>query len=243
LNADFCKERPESALQLWGNAGHGIVATPDFAGTAPPHYLAADHSFIIRDVMHSALRLQSNTFSGVDALREEHATTAVQVLGIVGFALLTALGAQFKIFLWEVPVSLQTLAMYGSGLYLGWRNGMIAQLLYLTLGMFLPVFAGDTFGPAYFFLASSAGYLIAFPFAAAAVGLLSRRWNALGGSVLSLLVGSAIVFTIGVTWLHFAAGHASWLESIDKGWLRFVTFDLLKIAAIAAIYAGTRRIF
>jgi biotin transport system substrate-specific component len=193
--------------------------------------------------MHSAIRLQSPTLSAVDSLREEHATVAVQVLGIVGFALLTAFGAQVKIFLWEVPVTLQTLAMYGSGLYLGWRNGMIAQLLYISIGMFLPVYAGETFGPAYFFLAPSAGYIIAFPFAAAAVGLLSRRWNAMGGSVLSLLVGSAIVFSIGVTWLHFAAGHGSWLESIDKGWLRFVTFDLLKIAFVALLYTGTRRLF
>jgi biotin transport system substrate-specific component len=193
--------------------------------------------------MQSVLRLQSPTHSAVDALRGEHASTLVQVLGIIGFALLTALGAQVKIFLWEVPVTLQTLAMYGSGLYLGWRNGMIAQLLYISLGMFLPVYAGDTFGPAYFFVAASAGYLIAFPFAAAAVGALSRKWNAFGGSILSLLVGSAIVFSIGVTWLHFAAGHATIWESIDKGWLRFVTFDLLKIALVAALYTGMRRIF
>ena len=168
---------------------------------------------------------------------------AVQVLSVIGFALLTALGAQIKVFIWEVPVTLQTLAMYGSGMYLGWRNGMLSQLLYLSLGMFLPVYAGETFGFAYLFAAPSAGYLLALPLAAAAVGLLSRRWNAFPGSILSLLAGSAIVFAIGVTWLHFAAGHATWLESIDKGWLRFVSFDLIKIALVAAVYSGTRRLF
>ncbi|MFW5973529.1 MAG: biotin transporter BioY, partial [Bacteroidota bacterium] len=175
--------------------------------------------------------------------REERATTLVQVLGVIGFALLTALGAQFKIFLWEVPVTLQTLAMYGSGLYLGWRNGMLSQVLYLSLGMFLPVYAGETFGLAYLFAAPSAGYILAFPLAAAAVGLLSRRWKTFAGSVLCLLVGSAIVFSIGVTWLHYAAGHTSWLESIDKGWLRFVSFDLVKIALVGMLYTGTRRLF
>lgn len=191
--------------------------------------------------MYSAPRLQAASLSTVDLIREERATVAVQVLSVIGFALLTVLGAQIKIFLWEVPVTLQTLAMYGSGLYLGWRNGMISQMLYIGLGMFLPVYAGDTYGPAYLFAAPSAGYLLAFPLAAAAVGLLSRRWNTLSGSILCLLVGSAVVFTIGVTWLHFAAGHGSWLESIDKGWLRFVSFDLLKIALVAAVYSGTRR--
>lgn len=193
--------------------------------------------------MNNPPRLQAATLSAVDLIREERATAAVQVLGIVVFALLTALGAQVKVFLWEVPVTLQTLAMYGSGMYLGWRNGMLSQLLYLSLGMFFPVFAGDTFGFAYLFAAPSAGYLIALPFAAAAVGLLSRRWNAFPGTLLCLLAGSAIVFSIGVTWLHFAAGHATWLESIDKGWLRFVSFDLIKIALVAAVYSGTRRFF
>lgn len=191
--------------------------------------------------MYTAPRLQAASLSTVDLIREERATVAIQVLSVIGFALLTVLGAQIKIFLWEVPVTLQTVAMYGSGMYLGWRNGMLSQLLYIALGMFLPVYAGDAFGFAYLFAAPSAGYLLAFPLAAAAVGLLSRRWNSLSGSLLCLLAGSAIVFTIGVTWLHFAAGHASWLESIDKGWLRFVTFDLLKIGLVAAVYSGTRR--
>lgn len=193
--------------------------------------------------MNDTPRPQVATLSAVDLIREERATAAVQVLGVVGFALLTALGAQVKVFLWEVPVTLQTLAMYGSGLYLGWRNGMLSQLMYLSLGMFFPVYAGESFGFAYLFAAPSAGYLLALPLAAGVVGLLSKRWNTLPGTALCLLIGSAILFTIGVTWLHFAAGHATWLESIDKGWLRFVSFDLVKIALVATVYSGTRRLF
>lgn len=192
--------------------------------------------------MYASLRLTATRASAVDALREENAAVVAQVLGVVGFALLTALGAQVKVFLWEVPVTLQTLAMYGSGLYLGWRNGMLSQLLYLALGLLLPVYAGDTFGPAYLFAAPSAGYLLALPLAAAVVGLLSRNWKSPLGGVLCLLAGSAVLFTIGVTWLHYAAGHSTWFESIDKGWLRFVTFDLLKIGLVAVLYAGSRRI-
>lgn len=193
--------------------------------------------------MNTAIRLQAGSFSAIDSIREERATVAVQVLSVIGFALLTALGAQMKVFIWEVPVTMQTVAMYGSGLFLGWRNGMLSQLLYLGLGLFLPVYAGDTFGPAYLFAAPSAGYLFALPIAAGVVGLLSKRWNNGWGIALCLLAGSAVVFTIGVTWLHYAAGHATWLESIDKGWLRFVTFDLLKIALVGSIYAGSRRFF
>lgn len=191
----------------------------------------------------NALTLHSSRPATVDALRQEHASTLVQVLGIVGFALLAVLGAQVRLYLWEVPVTLQTLAIYGSGLYLGWRNGLLAMLLYLTLGLFFPVFAGGGFGPAYLLGAVSAGYLLAAPLSAGVIGWLSKRWNTFVGSVLSLLVGSAVLFTVGVVWLHFAADHATWFESIDKGWLRFIIFDLTKIALVGLIYTGTRRMF
>jgi biotin transport system substrate-specific component len=192
--------------------------------------------------MIAQLRLQSKSTSLVDVLRQEHATAAVQVMGVVGFALLTALGAQVRIYIWEVPFTLQTFAAYGSGLYLGWRSGMMSQLLYLCLGMFMPVFAGDTFGPAYLFAGLSGGYLIALPLAAAVTGTLSRRWNTLPGAVLSTLAGSAVLFTIGVIWLHYAAGHTTWAESIDKGWLRFIPLDLAKIMAVCMLYTGTRHL-
>ena len=96
-------------------------------------------------------------------------------------------------------------------------------------------------GPAYLFGAVSAGYLLAFPFSAALVGALSKRWNTLTGSVLCLGAGSLVVFTGGVLWLHFAAGHATWLESIEKGWLRFIPVDLAKILLVGLLYSGTRR--
>lgn len=191
--------------------------------------------------MSTPVTLHSPRIALVDALRQEHASVAVQVLGIVGFALLTALGAQVRIYLWEVPLTLQTLFVYGSGLYLGWRNGLLAMLLYLTLGLFFPVFAGDGYGPAYLLAAMSTGYLLGMPLAAGVIGWLSRRWNALTGSILSVLAGSLVLFTVGVIWLHFAADHTTWLESIDKGWLRFVLFDLAKVLCVGLLYTGTRR--
>jgi biotin transport system substrate-specific component len=191
--------------------------------------------------MTTLLQLQSPRASAIDRIRADHASAAVQVLGIAAFALLTALGAHVRLYLWEVPFTLQTVAIYGSGLYLGWRNGMLAQLLYLALGMFLPAFAGEGYGPAYLFGAVTAGYLLAAPISAAVVGLLSRRWNSLTGSTLTMIVGSLVLFAVGVVWLHYAAGHATWLESLDRGWLRFALFDLAKILFLGLLYTGTRR--
>ena len=192
--------------------------------------------------MMNALSLRSAHSAVVDQLREENASALLQMVGIASFAMLTVLGGQleFRIYLWEVPITLQTAAVYASGLYLGARNGLLAQLLYLTLGLFLPVFAGDGHGVDYFLGAVTAGYLVSYPLAAVAVGALSRRWKSLSGSALSMVGGAAVVFVLGVTWLHFAAGHATWMESIDKGFLRFVVIDLVKILAVGLLYSGTR---
>lgn len=176
----------------------------------------------------------------VDQLHQDRASAGLQIAGIVTFCLLTVLGAQVRIYLWEVPFTLQTVAVYGSGLYLGWRNGMLSQLLYLTLGLLFPVYAGDGYGPAYLLGAASAGYLFGFPVAAAIVGAVSKKWNSLTGSVLSMLAGSIGLFTLGVIWLHFAVGHETWIESIDKGWLRFIPVDILKVLLLGTLYTGTR---
>jgi biotin transport system substrate-specific component len=189
-----------------------------------------------------ALALTSSRPASVDLLRSAHASVAAQVLGIVGFAVLAALGAQVRIYLWEIPITLQTFAVYGAGLFLGARNGSLSMVLYLALGMLLPVYAGDSYGPAYLFGAASAGYLLSYPLVALLIGTLSERWNTLAGSVLATLAGSAVLFTCGVTWLHFAAGHATWTESIVKGWLLFVVWDLAKIGLVACGYTGARRL-
>jgi biotin transport system substrate-specific component len=191
--------------------------------------------------MSSLLQVRSPYSAFVDALRQERASAFVQAVGIVGFALLTVLGAQVRIYVWEIPFTLQSLAIYGSGLYLGWRGGLLSQLLYLGMGMAFPVFAGDGYGIAYLLSAASAGYLLGAPAAAAVVGRASRRWNTLTGSVLAMMLGSLTLFAFGVTWLHFAAGHASWAESIVKGWLVFLPVDLAKILFVGLVYTGTRR--
>ena len=192
--------------------------------------------------MPSLTTSPSSTVALVDSLHQDHASASVQVAGIAAFALLTVLGAQIRIYLWEVPFTLQTLAVYGSGLYLGWRNGAASQILYLLLGLAFPVYAGDGYGPAYLFGAVSAGYLFGFPIAAAVAGAVSRGRSGPLRTPVALVMGSIALFSVGVTWLHFAAGHASWIESLDKGWLRVIPADLAKIALLSLLYPGSRRL-
>lgn len=188
--------------------------------------------------------LTSPRAATVDTLRSPAASASLQTAGIVGFALITALFAQFeiKLYLWEVPLSLQTVAVYGSGLFLGWRNGLLAMLLYLLLGLFLPFYSGGVSGLEHLF-GITGGYLLGFAVASAVIGAVSTKWNSFAGSALSVLAGSLVLFTCGVTVLHFVADHETWFQSIQSGWLNFIPWDVTKIALTASLYAGARRLW
>ncbi|NLA64828.1 MAG: biotin transporter BioY [Leucobacter sp.] len=74
-----------------------------------------------------------------------------------------------------VPITLQTFAVLLAGAVLGAKRGFLAVLLYLAVGALgLPVFSGGAAGIAPF-LGPSAGYLIAFPLAAALCGFIVER--------------------------------------------------------------------
>lgn len=186
------------------------------------------------------MTVQSARTSWVESLTPENASVLVQVSAITFFAIATALGAQVRIYLWEVPITLQTLFVYGSGLVLGARNGMLSMLLYLLIGMFLPVYAGSGHGLTYLVTAVSAGYLLGMPLSAYVIGLVGRSKTNFFGGMIAVAAGSVVLFTCGVIWLHFAASHSSWWYSIEVGWLRFVGFDMVKILVVATTYGGLR---
>lgn len=103
--------------------------------------------------------------------------TAEDLANIAVFAALTAalsvlpgipLGAA------GVPLTLQTLAVFLTGLVLGGTRGLLAVALYVLVGLIgVPVFAGFRGGLGVL-AGPSAGYILAFPFAAAAVGYVAQ---------------------------------------------------------------------
>jgi biotin transport system substrate-specific component len=180
--------------------------------------------------------------SSVDRLRSADLALPLQAALVGGTALLTAVLAQFelRIYLWEVPLTLQTLAVYGSGLVLGRRNGALAMALYLALGLALPFFAGGGTGLAHL-LGASGGYLLAFPLVAFLGGTVTASDRSPARVLLALALGSVVLFASGATWLHVVADHATWTESIVNGWLRFVPWDLAKIGVVGSLYLAARR--
>jgi biotin transport system substrate-specific component len=157
---------------------------------------------------------------------------------IIGFSLFLALCAQVSFYLpfTPVPITLQTLAVLLTGAALGSRRGGLAMLTYLAEGAVgLPVFAGGVGGFIKLF-GFTGGYLWAFPIAAFVVGLLCERRleRSFLTSALVMLVGSLIIYAIGVSWLAVTL-HVDLLKGIALGMLPFIPGDIVKIVFAALL--------
>ena len=109
------------------------------------------------------------------------------------------------------------------------------MVLYLSLGIIgLPVFSGAGFGVARI-LGPTGGYLIAFPLVAFVVGFLISRKRHVIWTIVSMTIGMLILFGIGTLQLGFFTG-MGWKEAMVSGFLIFSWWDLLKVAAAAAIF-------
>jgi biotin transport system substrate-specific component len=175
------------------------------------------------------------------------------VLLIVGGALLIVAGARISFYLPNdplVPVTLQTFGVLFGGALLGFRRGILAVLLYLALGLVLPVFAYDSVHHVYrsgldtivswngssLTLGVTGGYLVGFVAASALVGRLAELgWDRhLGGSVAAMVLADALIYVVGVPWLAAAAG-LSLGQAMQLGLWPFVSGDLLKLVVAAGL--------
>jgi biotin transport system substrate-specific component len=161
---------------------------------------------------------------------------------ILGASVVTALAAQIAIPVpWSpVPITGQTWAVLLSGAVLGTRRAFLAQALYLLEGAAgMPVFAGLSAGIGVL-AGPTAGYLIAFPFAAALTGALAERgWDRrFVTMVAAMLIGSVVIFALGLANLsRFLPGE----QLLAAGLLPFVPGDLIKSALAALVFPSVWR--
>lgn len=178
---------------------------------------------------------------GTQALWISHALpesrSARRAIGVVLFAVATALGARLSVPVPGTPVffTFQPLMAVLAGALLGARLGAASQALYLAAGMVgLPVFVAG--GGAAYLLGPSGGYLMAYPLAAFVAGALAgeRPWRAAG----SLLAGMAVIYAGGLAWLT-ALGSVD--SALVLGLRPFLAADLVKVALGAAVVVAARR--
>jgi len=158
------------------------------------------------------------------------------VVGVVSFAVLTALSARVVIPLptTPVPITLQTLAVVTAGMVLGPRLGTASMLFYLLLGLAgNHVFAWGNLGLATL-TGATGGYLLGFVLAQPAVGVLSwkrRRWSA---ALAAGLLGHAIIFACGLLWLSIWAG-TDLARTWELGFWPFLPGTVVKTLAAAGL--------
>jgi len=144
-----------------------------------------------------------------------------------------------------VPITGQTLSVLVVGGALGLRRGGMAVALYLILGFFLPVYAGQAHGLSTIIgiksgglaMGAPGGYLVGFLFAGALVGWLAENgWDRhIGGAIGAMILGEVVIYAVGVPWLALAIG-ASPEKAISLGLTPFIVGDAIKLAIAAGIF-------
>jgi biotin transport system substrate-specific component len=163
------------------------------------------------------------------------ATSALIKAALVVFgSLLLAVSAQFKIPLYPVPVTGQTLVVLLIGMTYGPRFGGITMVAYLFEGAIgLPVFAGGAAGMAVLF-GPTGGYLLGFLLAAVAMGYLAERGmgRSVVSTVIAMVIGNMVIYLCGASWLASFIGFG---KAMAAGVLPFLYGDALKLAVAAGL--------
>jgi biotin transport system substrate-specific component len=141
-----------------------------------------------------------------------------------------------------VPVTLQVLALFLAGLFLGPVWGGVSLTLYLVAGAAgVPVFSGGSAGVG-MLLGPTGGYLWSYPFAAFLIGFLAHggltlrdpREVGVGRLVGGMTAGTVVIYAFGVAGLYLATPMGP-MAALVSGSAAFVPFELVKMAAAVGV--------
>ena len=161
------------------------------------------------------------------------------LLALFGTFLL-ALSSKVQVPFWPVPMTMQTFVIFLIGMTYGIRLSFATVALYLFEGAAgLPVFASG--GGIAYLIGPTAGYLYGMLFASVVISYLAN----LGFSktyfkaTFSLLIGSVIIFLIGITYLGSIIGYQ---KAIAAGLVPFIPSELFKIALAVSLIPTIQKI-
>lgn len=164
-----------------------------------------------------------------------------RLAGIAVFTLLVAIAARISIPMEPVPFTMQPLVVLLAGMVLGWRDGALSQLAYVSLiALNFPIDANGIGSAA--LSSPTVGYLIGFIFAAGVVGWLvqfagERFWQ----RWLAGIVGVVVIYAFGFVVLKFNTG-MDWGAAWKAGVTPFIGLDLIKAVVAAGLTESGRRL-
>lgn len=172
-------------------------------------------------------------------VRDRRLRVAIQV--VAGVALL-ALLAQVRIEVGPVPVTGQTFGVLLIAAAYGMRLATMTTVAYLVVGgLGLGVFSGGGSGLGAL-TGTTAGYLVGFVAAAAAVGALAQRgWDrTVAGMAAAMAVGSVVIYGCGVLGLlRFVPDVGT---ALAVGVWPFVLGDVLKLSLAVVLVPAAWRV-
>ena len=147
--------------------------------------------------------------------------------------LILALSSKVQVPFWPVPMTMQTFVVFLIGMSFGSKLAFFTLLLYLIEGAIgLPVFAKG--GGLPYLTGPTAGYLYGMTISAGFIGYLAERNfnDSYLKSLISLLIGTSIIFILGVGYLGSVIGYD---KALAGGLYPFLPSELFKIALAVAI--------
>ena len=139
-----------------------------------------------------------------------------------------------------VPINLAILGVLLSAGCLGFRYGMITQIIYILLGCVgIPVFAGFS-GGLHVIAGPTGGYIVGYILCAGVVGFIASRTRSSWALVGAMILGVLVCYAFGTLWyvhlmdITFTVGLAQCV-------IPFLPFDAVTIAPAALLVPRLRR--
>ena len=155
--------------------------------------------------------------------------------------LLLAVSSKIQVPFWPVPMTMQTFIVFIIGMSYGWKLAFSTLVAYLAEGALgLPVFAKG--GGLLYLIGPTAGYLYGMAIAAGVIGFLAERGynDSYIKSLISLIIGTVIIFVLGVGYLGSVIGYD---KALAGGLYPFIPSEFFKIGlAVILIPSITRYI-
>ena len=142
--------------------------------------------------------------------------------------LILAFSSKVQVPFWPVPMTMQTFAVFIIGMTYGSKLAFFTLLLYLFEGAIgLPVFAKG--GGLLYLTGPTAGYLYGMTIAAVVISYFANMGYSSSyiKSFISIIIGSIIIFALGVLYLGSIIGYS---KALQAGLLPFIPSELFKIA-------------
>ncbi len=155
--------------------------------------------------------------------------------------LLLAVSSKIQVPFWPVPMTMQTFIVFIIGMSFGWKLAFSTLIAYLVEGALgLPVFAKG--GGLLYLMGPTAGYLYGMTIAAGVIGFFAERGynKSYIKSLISLMIGTIIIFVLGVGYLGSVIGYD---KALAGGLYPFIPSEFFKIGlAVILIPSITRYI-